>query len=196
LVCFCIIIYRDDIQEHRLLDETQVLALVRNGNNDAFTEIMELYHMPIQRYLYRLTGDYDTAKDLTQDTFLQAYKNILKTKTDISLKAWLYRIATNNAYQNSRRKKIISFITFKLNIESNNHDIESQSYLTDKNMAVQEALRKIPEKHRACMVLHFIEGFKYKEIAETIGISEEAVRKRVARGSDEFRKIYGSGGGL
>ena len=105
-------------------------------------------------------------------------------------------LATNNAYQHSRRKKIISFITFQSRTESANHNSENQSYLSDKNIAVHEALSKIPEKHRVCMVLHFIEGFKYKEIAETIGISEEAVRKRVARGSDEFRKLYGSGGGL
>ena len=63
-------------------------------------------------------------------------------------------------------------------------------------MAIQEVLNKIPGKFRVCMVLHFVEGFKYKEIAETIGISEEAVRKRVARGSDEFRKLYGGRGGL
>ena len=176
-----------------MLDETQVLARVRNGNNTAFSEIMEYYHMPIQRYLFRLTGDFDTAKDLTQDTFLQAYKNILKTNNNISLKAWLYRIATNNAWQNSRRKKLLSVLTFKSHREPAANS-ENQPGI-DESIAIQETLRKIPAKFRVCMVLHFIEGFKYREIAETIGITEEAVRKRVARGSDEFRKLYDSGGG-
>jgi RNA polymerase sigma factor (sigma-70 family) len=53
---------------------------------------------------------------------------------------------------------------------------------------------KVPYKNRVCMVLHFFEGFKYREIAETLGISKEAVRKRVTRGSLEFRKFYSGKG--
>ena len=79
------------------LQKTQVLASVRSGDADAFTEIVEHYYLPLRSYIYHLTGDYETTQDLTQDTFIQAYKNILKTKTSLPLKAWLYRIATNNA---------------------------------------------------------------------------------------------------
>jgi RNA polymerase sigma factor (sigma-70 family) len=179
-----------------LLDDTQVLALVRDGNSSAFSEIIEHYQLPIQRYLYRLTGDYDTAQDLTQDTFLQAYKNILKTNNDISFKAWLYKIATNNAWQHSRRKKLLSIVTFKTGKTVTDHHKDMQPSVTEESLAIQEVMNQIPGKFRVCMVLHFVEGFKYKEIAETIGISEEAVRKRVARGSDEFRRLYGGRGGL
>ena len=55
---------------------------------------------------------------------------------------------------------------------------------------IKEALLKVPGEQRTCMVLHFVEGLKYREIAEILGISEDAVRKRVARGSHEFRKAY------
>lgn len=179
-----------------MLDDTQVLTKVRNGNDGAFSEIVEHYQTSILRYLYRLTGDYDLAKDLTQDTFLQAYKNILKTNNDISLKAWLYKIATNNAWQNSRRKRLLSIVMFKTGKAATDHREDIQPNTLDESIAIQEVMNKIPVKFRVCMVLHFVEGFKYKEIAETIGISEEAVRKRVARGSDEFRKLYGGRGGL
>ena len=80
-----------------MLDDTQVIAQVRTGQTDAFGHIVERYQLPIVRYLTRLTGNIETARDLAQDTFLQAYKSILKTKSELSLKAWLYRIATNNA---------------------------------------------------------------------------------------------------
>ncbi len=59
---------------------------------------------------------------------------------------------------------------------------------------MQEALLEVPEKLRACMVLHFVGGFKYREIADTLGISEDAVRMRVARGSEGFRRAYRAGG--
>ena len=55
-----------------ILEEASVIALVQSGNTNAFTEIVEHYQVPIQRYLYRMVGDFDVARDLTQDTFIQA----------------------------------------------------------------------------------------------------------------------------
>jgi len=175
------------------LEEAQIIDMVRAGEVDAFAEIVEHYQAPIQRYLYRLTGDYQMAQDLAQDTFLQAYKGILKTKDDLSLKAWLYRIATNNALRHHRRKRRLSFIPLD---ECKTSDIpitENQASLVGEKMAIQETLSEVPEEQRICLVLHFVEGFKYKEIAETLGISEDAVRKRVARGKQKFRRLYRGG---
>ena len=172
------------------MDEAQVVALVRTGDTDAFAEIVEHYQEPIIRYLYRLTGDYEVAQDLAQDTFLQAYKGILKTRSELSFKAWLYRIATNNARQLYRRKRLLSFIPFTDLRKSDIPAMEASPDCAEERMAIKEALLKVPNEQRTCMVLHFVEGLKYREIAEILGISEEAVRKRVARGSREFRKAY------
>jgi len=176
------------------LEESQVIALVRAGEVDAFAEIVEHYQSPIIRYLYRLTGDNELAKDLAQDTFIQAYKGILKTHAELSFKAWLYRIATNNALQHHRHKKLLSFIPFTLK-EKNITAAKHQHDFPGESAAIKEALYEIPEDQRTCVVLHFVEGFKYREIAETLGISEEAVRKRVARGRKIFIESYNRGGG-
>ncbi len=176
------------------MEEAEVIALVRAGEVDAFAGIIEHYQAPIIRYLYRLTGDYEMAKDLAQDTFVQAYKGILKTDAELSFKAWLYRIATNNAFQHSRRKKLLSFIPFT----SRERDIpvaDEQPDCPEDTAAIREALLKVPQEQRTCLVLHFVEGFKYREIAETLGCSEEAVRKRVARGRKLFIEMYDREGG-
>jgi len=175
------------------LEEAQVIDMVRAGEVDAFAEIVEHYQAPIQRYLYRLTGDYQIAQDLAQDTFLQAYKGILKTKADLSLKAWLYRIATNNALQHHRRKRRLSFIPLDKCKTSDIPITENEASLVGEKMAIQETLSKVPEEQRICLVLHFVEGFKYKEIAATLGISEDAVCKRVARGKQKFTSLYRGG---
>ena len=73
------------------MDETRVIAQVRRGRTDAFGEIVEHYQAPIVRYLSRITGDIEVARDLAQDTFIQAYKSILKTDSELSFKAWLYK---------------------------------------------------------------------------------------------------------
>lgn len=172
------------------MDEAQVIALMRRGSTDVFAEIVEHYQMPIIRYLYRLTGDYEVAQDLAQDTFLQAYKGIMKTKSELSFKAWLYRIATNNALQFRRRKRLLSFIPFADSGKSDIPATENPSEDVEERMAIKEALLKVPEERRTCMVLHFVEGLKYREIAEILGVSEDAVRKRVARGSREFQEAY------
>jgi RNA polymerase sigma-70 factor (ECF subfamily) len=62
-----------------------------------------------------------------------------------------------------------------------------------EEMSIQEVLRKIPPEQRVCLVLHYVEGFKYREIADTLGISEEAVQKRVSRGKHLFRQLYEGG---
>lgn len=167
------------------MEAVAVIAKIRAGKADAFEEIVVRYQAAIVRYLYRLTGDGETAQDLAQDTFIQAYRNILKTNSDISLKAWLYRIATNNARQYYRRKKIVSFVPF------GDPDTNTASFLKPgKDLEIEEALGRLPSDQRACLILHYVEGFRYREIGETLGISEDAVRKRVARGKQSFRKVY------
>ncbi|MDD5190252.1 MAG: RNA polymerase sigma factor [Dehalococcoidales bacterium] len=175
------------------MEEASVITLMRTGRADAFSEIVAHYQTPILRYLYRLTGDYDLAQDLAQDTFVQAYKSILKTDSELQLKAWLYKIATNNAWQQTRRRKIIAFIPFTGRHENTLKTAENQAEILGEKMEIRQALSKVPAEQRACIVLHFVEGFKYREIAATLGITEEAVRKRVARGKEIFRANYTGG---
>ncbi len=175
------------------MEAVAVIANVRAGSADAFDEIVEHYQFPIIRYLYRLTGDYMTACDLAQDTFFQAYKSILKSDSELHLKAWLYRIATNNARQYHRRRNILSFIHIENMRKAEISGDGNQPEETVEEMAIQDVLRKIPSEQRTCLVLHYVEGFKYREIAETLGITEEAVQKRVSRGKQLFRRLYEGG---
>jgi len=126
-----------------VLEEASVIGLVRSGNADAFADIVEQYQAPVQRYLYRLTGDYELSRDLAQETFIQAYKGILKTDSELSFKAWLYRIATNNALQFHRRKRILSFIPFS-GLRKTDTPAEGCTTEPEENMAIKEVLQKVP----------------------------------------------------
>ncbi len=174
-----------------MLNEAQVIAQVRTGRTDAFGEIIEHYQAPILRYLLRLTGSHEVAEDLAQETFLSAYRGILKTKSDLSFKAWLYKIATNNARQYHRRRRILSFLPLPERESADEPGGDTLSESVGERLTVQQAMLNVPQDRRACMVLHFVEGLKYREIAEIVGTSEEAVRKRIARGSKDFREAYG-----
>ncbi len=175
------------------MEEATVISLIRAGRVDAFSGVVEEYQQPIIRYLYRLTGDFVTAQDLAQDTFVQAYQSILKTNSDIQLKAWLYKIATNNARQVFRRRKVLGFISFDGHKEDAVIAVDDTSVQTGENMAVLAALKKVPLEQRECLVLHFVEGFKYREIGAALGISEDAVRMRITRGKQAFLGSYKGG---
>jgi RNA polymerase sigma-70 factor, ECF subfamily len=178
-----------------VLENNEAVARAQAGDVTAFGELVACYQSRIVRYFYRMTGDIELARDLTQDTFLLAYKGLSKTTPNLPFRAWLYRIATNNVLQHYRKNKLPHSIRSDIDPRAeigfgDNPDLFPES------IEIQDMLLKVPEKFRACMVLHFIDGFKYREIALMLGISEDAVRMRVARGSEEFRKRFNAAGGM
>lgn len=176
-----------------MLETAVFLKNIQAGDHSAFSTMIEQYQKPIIRYLYRLTGDYEMACDLAQDTFVKAYQNIAKTDSNLKLNAWLYRIATNNALQFLRRKKLIGIIPLENIRKSVGTSDGSHPKDPIEDIAIRETLNKIPHDQRVCLILYYIEGFKCREIAESIEITEAAVQKRIARGAKLFREIYEGG---
>lgn len=175
------------------VNNTDILARARAGDMEAFAGLVQQFQSAIVSYLFRLTGDMEQARDLAQDTFIQAYKSLPAAVCTISFRSWLYRIATNNALQYFRRQAKLAFIPL-----DESRPVEAAPGFVREGSeaaAVHEALLKLPERSRVCLVLHFVDGFKHREIAKMFGISEDAVRMRVERGCAEFRRIYRTSGG-
>ena len=164
------------------MDEAWVINQVRTGKTDVFSETVEEYQAAIFRHVLRMTTDREVAHDLTQDTFL-------KTDSELSLKAWLYRIATNNALKYHRRRRLLTFVPFR---GTEKLPASQATPNTDEKIAIEDALLHVPPERRVCLALHFVEGLRYREIAEILGVNEDAVRKRVAKEREEFRKAYDS----
>jgi RNA polymerase sigma-70 factor, ECF subfamily len=168
-----------------VLENDEAVARAQAGDVEAFGELVTCFQSRIVRYLYRMTGD----AELAQDTFLQAYRGLAKTTPNLPFQTWLYRIATNNVLQHHRKKKLSASVGSDIGPESEN-TLPTSPDSSYQSTEIQEILLEIPEKLRVCMVLHFIDGFKYREIATMLRVSEDAVRMRVARGSEDFRKRF------
>jgi len=173
-----------------MTEEQQLITLARKGNTDAFGELVKTYRDLILRYIYRLTGDMEKADDLTQDTFLKAYKNLNSIRSEAAFKPWLYRIATRTVHSYWRRANLKKFISFD-GVKTTGGTAEN---IEDK-IDVRRALLEVPFKQRECIVLHFMGGFTYREIAANLGISEDAVRMRITRGKEIFKEAYKTNGG-
>lgn len=175
-----------------MLTDVQVVERLRARDAQAFRSLIERLQQPVTGYLHRLVGDRDVALDLAQDTFLQVYKEIGKTSGDLALDAWIYRIATNFGLRYLNRKRLKQFVGLEA------REICDESLATagpedqiETRILVQQALGMLKPRDSAVLQLHYGNGFTYEEIGQVLGMSSEAVRKRVARGVEKFRAVYG-----
>ena len=159
------------------------------NTNDTFDTLFRQYEEPICSYLARLTGDLARAQELTQETFLRAYRALIKGERWDNPRAWLYRVASRLATDDYRRRKLLQWLPLRAADGSRNgsRGIEAA---TAERLAVQAALNQLPPKYRVPLVLHVYEGRTVAEVAETLGLSISAVKMRLSRAREMFRRAY------
>ncbi len=171
-------------------DLSAVLKGSREDRRQVFTELYQLHAGPLQAYLLRLTCCVHQAEDLTQETFLRAMDKIDRFEGKSSFKTWLYSIATN-LYRDQRRKEA-TIMAHKSEVESALIAADRSTEDASREEAIQnlrQALQNLPEDLRAPVVLVCLEGLKYAEAAEVLGISLDALRMRIHRGHLELVKV-------
>jgi RNA polymerase sigma-70 factor, ECF subfamily len=161
----------------------------RRGSEAAFAAIFERFQGPLVNYIYRIVGDWDAANDLAQDTFLKAYSALPNTDESLQISPWLYRIATNTALDSLRRRKRITWVPFKIEMEPPAPQSDPAPRHAESD-AIQRALAQVPADMRTCLVLNMYEGLSYKEIADIVGISTNLVAVRIYRGREKFIEAY------
>ena len=157
----------------------------------SFEAIYDEFKTPIYNYVYHLVGNREQADDLTQDTFLKAFKALPKMDGNLKLSAWLYRIATNTAYDALRRRKLIAWMPWQ-DLDHEPADVESadpQETIGTTEL-VNAALRRMPQHYRAALLLYTREGYSYAEIAKTLHIAESGVKMYLSRARHSFREHY------
>ncbi len=135
--------------------------------------------------LYRLCsvmmGNRDDAEDAVQECFLKYVEKAPQFNDDEHEKAWLIRVASNTCKDMLRKRKHQSFVSLD--------EIRNLGVCED-NAQILGMLVSLEEKYRIVIHLHYVEGYKAREIAPMLGITEAAVKKRLQRGRDALREIY------
>ena len=156
----------------------------------AYIELLyEEYQRPILTYLTRLVSDRETAEDLCQETFIKAMRGWAGRDPTASVAAWIYRIATNTAYDHLRRRRRIRF-TSLIDTDQPSYAEHSMEAQLEEGEPVQHALAQLPAMYRLPLVLHSFEGRGTQEIADTLGCSNSAVKTRLFRARARFREVY------
>jgi RNA polymerase sigma-70 factor (ECF subfamily) len=148
------------------------------------------YQAAILNYLYRLVGDVDIAEDLTQDTFIKAYRALDRLELDEAAeprrRAWLYRIAHNTATDHLRRGGRLQW----LSLEALRHHGGGDPAPSAEGEPVRQALAALSAEHRQVLLLFGPAGLDAAEVGEVLGITPEAARKRRQRAREAFEAAF------
>lgn len=184
----------EKLSDHALLEATCA------GDEAAFAELIGRYRNQITNYIYRVTNDYDGAVDLAQETFVRIYGALHRYRTDYAFSTYIYRIATNLAISELRKRKRHRLVSLtglfgeREQTETREFDPPDAQPLQDvaiiereRRTAVANAIATLPDKYRAPLVLRDVEGQSYAEIARILEMSEGTVKSRISRARSFLR---------
>lgn len=182
--------------------EEAFLERLRDGDALAFDQLVTRYSGDIYGLLYRITRDPEEARDLTQETFLRAYRSISGFRGDASVKTWLYRIAINQSrnrfrwWKRRKKDKTVSLDSpiggsdrnYSDTIPSAAPNPEDEALRREQGLRLQKAIAELPGHFREAIVLCDVQGFAYEEIASILEINIGTVKSRISRGRRELRE--------
>ena len=158
------------------------------GSDAAYAEIVRRYRTPIFRLVNGSVPDADEALDLTQETFVSAYRALRRYDPARPMRSWLSAIALNKCRDWARRRKVRQFFTFARDIDeaaeriADDRPDQAASAEDRQELArLRRAISALPTSLREPLVLHTIEGFSQNEAADILGISAKAVEARLRR---------------
>jgi RNA polymerase sigma-70 factor (ECF subfamily) len=176
-----------NLSDHSLIEAT------KSGDESAFAEIVNRYRNPITNYLYRFLNDYEEAVDLAQETFVRVYFAIDRYHTEYAFSTYIYRIATNLAISEIRKRKRRKLLSLTGLFQSDAEDTTEfqppdERSLQDTNLiddersrVIAKAINTLPEKYRVPIVLRDIEGKSYDEVAGILELGLGTTKSRISR---------------
>jgi RNA polymerase sigma-70 factor (ECF subfamily) len=148
----------------------------------------------IYRYAHRLCGETEAAKDLVQETFLNAYQGLKDFRGESKISTWLYTIASRACIRMRRKRKgepehelsLEEFVPtsegeFRLQIPMDGLSPEEALQNKELREALDQAINKLPKKYRMALALHDMEGLSAKEVGTIMGVNERAIKSRLHR---------------
>jgi len=165
----------------------------RSGDSRAMDELVRRHHASAFRVALGILRDEDGAADVTQDSFLKAFRGLEGFRGEASFKTWLLTIAANEARgllrKQGRRKEIQ--LEAAGPVASSQESVEVAIQQREEADAVSALLGELPEKQRQAVTLRVYEGLSFREIGALIGSSEGAARVNYHHGIRRIREMLG-----
>jgi len=173
--------------------EVRLVHAARNGDSDAFGELVLRYERRVLKVVRRFVPDLELATDLVQESFLRAYERIEQFDPARRFGPWLFRLAVNLTYDHLRkvrRRGRWALFTDAGEDRSPDPAVVDPRIEIDLSQEVQVVLAEIPETYRSVLILRDLEGFCTSEVAAITDRSEATIRWRLAEARKMFREAW------
>ncbi len=181
-------------------EEAKIIRAVVDGNANAFEDLVLEYQKQVYHIALKMTGNEEDALDLSQETFLKAFRTLPSFRGEAGFGSWLYRMTANLCIDFLRKKKRQGSEQI-LSLDAEEEDrrptelpdlrYEPQSALEKKETLekVQAGLQKLPHEQRLILVLRDVEGFSYQEISDALKIELGTVKSRIYRARAHLARL-------
>lgn len=173
----------------RPADERDIVLAAQRGEREAFSELVRRHQRRAYAVARAIVTNHEDAEDAVQEAFLHAFKAIDRFLPDQAFGAWLHRIVANAALDVTRRRKVRDADELPETVASPFRDPAEGGELRRR---LKEALDQLPERQRAVIVLHDVEGYKHAEIGRMLDIPEGTARSDLHYARSHLRQILGA----
>ena len=175
--------------------EAEYLQRALQGEQDAFTVLVEAYQTPVYNLCYRMLGSPQEAEDAAQETFWRAYRNLSRYDTARSFATWLLSIAAHYCIDQQRRRRLPTIeLDELLEMENIAPDPsptpEKQALKAEELEVVQQQLNELNPNDRAVLVMRYFHEFSEEEICHALAISKSAVKIRLHRARQHMADLF------
>jgi len=182
------------------VEEHALIALAKEGDQEAFAQLVEQNQTKVYNLALRLTGSPEDAADLSQEAFLNAWRGLASFQGESAFSTWLYRLTNNVCIDFLRREARRKSVTAPLSLDDD--EIDLTNFIPDRaptpqqlverkelNEGIARGLEQLSLEHRQVLVLREVTGLSYAEIAQALSLEEGTVKSRIARARLALRKL-------
>ncbi len=180
-----------------LPDDHDLIIASQAGDEQAMTQLINLYSSAVHGFIFSLLGDRFLVEDISQETFLRAFLAIRKYEFRAPFQSWLFRIAINLCRDHLRKRKVRKIVRSLYNPQ-NEEEIEfpderpdalQQTLLNERSNAVHQALQRLPDALRKVIILRDLQEYSYEEIAQLLNWRMGTVKSRLFRARQELAEL-------
>jgi RNA polymerase sigma-70 factor (ECF subfamily) len=182
--------------------DEELVARSRTGDTESFNQLVRRWERPIFALAYRTLGREEDARDVTQETFLRAFRALPGFKGDAKFSSWLYRIALNLCRDWMRRSRRAPMVEVPEGVEIHEMASDRQETATvedlaaraELSVAVAEAMEKLPPEQKAAIILKEYHGLTFQEVAELMNCPLSTAKTRLYQGLALLRRYLAEQG--
>ena len=168
------------------MNESQLIARIIAGDRLAGRALYDTHAPRVYSLAYRLSGDAEKAREVTQDTFIRAFSRLSQFRGDAAFSTWLHRIVVS-VVSNSRRTDVRFGREVTLD-EAQSIAVAAPDSDPDLKECIARAVDRLSEAYRTTLIMHDIEGYTHAEIAEILGVPEGTSKSRLSAARAQLRQ--------